>query len=139
MTRMRMAAVFAFGLAVGAVGAGVLVGSLKAQTPGFERAMLLTGPIAASTTYEAHLGRATIGPGFTAARHFHHGDEIGVVLEGEAEVDIEGRGVVKIKAGEAFHIAAGVKHTPRNAGTTPAKVISIWIVEKGKPLAVNAP
>ena len=139
MTRLKTLAVFAFGLTVGAAGAGTLVGALKAQTPGFERAMLLTGPIAASNTYEAHLGRATIAPGFTAPRHFHHGDEIGVVLEGEAEVDIEGRGVVKIKAGEAFHIASGIKHTPRNGGTTPAKVISIWIVEKGKPLAVNVP
>ena len=35
-----------------------------------------------------------------------------------------------VAAGKHYH------HDARNTGTTPAKVLAIWLVEKGKPLAV---
>lgn len=135
MRRLASLSLFAAGLTTGMAAATLL----QAQTSGIERMVLLTRPIAASAAYEATVARASIAPGIAAARHFHHGDEIGVLLEGEAEVDIEGQGIVKVKAGEAYHIPAGVKHTPKSTGSVPAKFVAIWVVEKGKPLAVNAP
>jgi mannose-6-phosphate isomerase-like protein (cupin superfamily) len=135
MHKLASISLFVAGLVAGALATPLL----QAQTSGIERSMLLTRPIAASAAYEATVARATIAPGIAAARHFHHGDEIGVLLEGEAEVDIEGQGIVKVKAGEAYHIPAGIKHTPKSTGSVPAKFVAIWVVEKGKPLAVNVP
>ena len=38
-----------------------------------------------------------------------------------------------------MHVEAGKVHKPKSVGAVPAKFISIWVVEKDKPLAVNVP
>ncbi len=124
------AGVFFAGVGAGVTGAGVLF----AQPAGFQRVMLLTAPIAASAAYEATIGTVTVPPGAASPKHSHPGDEIGVMLEGESVVEIEGAAPAKFVAGQAFHIPAGKAHVARSTGTVPAKVVSIWIVEKGKPL-----
>ena len=71
--------------------------------------------------------------------HFHHGDELVVLLEGEVEVDIDGAAPVRVNAGEAMHVEAGKVHRPKSVGDVPARFISVWVVENDKPLAVNVP
>lgn len=133
-TRMRSAvfglALFAAGLGVGVISTGMLV----AQPAGFQRTMYLTAPISASASYEATIGSVTVPPGAASPKHNHPGDEIGVMLEGESVVEIEGAAPLKVGPGQAFHIPAGKAHIAKSTGSVPAKVISIWIVEKGKPL-----
>jgi len=41
--------------------------------------------------------------------------------------------------GNHYHIDATKRHDARNTGTGPAKVLAIYLIEKGKPLAVAAP
>lgn len=120
------------------MGAGA-VGMLMAQPSGFERRMLLTAPIAASGQYQASIGTATVPVGSSTPRHLHPGDEIGVVIDGEGLIEIDGSAPVRVLPGQAFHIPSGKPHLARSVGKVPAKVVSIWIVEKGKPLATNAP
>jgi len=124
------AGVFLAGVGAGVMGAGVLF----AQPAGFQRVMHLTAPIAASSGYEATIGTITVPPGAASPKHSHPCDEIGVMLEGESIVEIEGAPPSKFTVGQAFHIPAGKAHVARSTGTVPAKVVSIWIVEKGKPL-----
>jgi quercetin dioxygenase-like cupin family protein len=88
---------------------------------------------------EVYLGTAEVPPGVSAGRHFHDGHEIGYVLEGTAVVEVEGQAPVELKAGDAYHIEAGTRHDIRNAGPAPAKAVAIYLIEKGKPLAVAAP
>jgi quercetin dioxygenase-like cupin family protein len=121
---------FAAGVGVGVMSTGMLI----AQPAGFQRTMYLTAPISASTTYEATIGSVTVPPGAASPKHSHPGDEIGVMLEGESIVEIEGAAPLKVAAGQAFHVPAGKAHIAKSTGSVPAKVISIWIVEKGKPL-----
>ena len=72
--------------------------------------------------------------------HPHRGFEtVTVLLEGEVEVEIEGAAPVRVKPGEAMHVEAGKVHKPKSVGTVPAKFISVWVVEKDKPFAVNVP
>lgn len=124
------AGVFAAG-----VGAGVLgTGALFAQPAGFQRTLHLTAPISASGQYEATIGTVIVPAGAASPRHSHPGDEIGVLIDGESVVEIEGSAPAKITAGQAFHVPAGKAHIARNTGSGPAKVVSIWIVEKGKPM-----
>ncbi len=118
-TKMAIwAGVFLAGVGVGVGGASVLF----AQPAGFQR------------VYEATIGTVTVPPGAASPKHSHPGDEIGVMLEGESVVEIDGAAPAKFAVGQAFHIPAGKAHVARSTGTVPAKVVSIWLVEKGKPL-----
>jgi quercetin dioxygenase-like cupin family protein len=73
-------------------------------------------------------------PGAKVPRHFHYGDEYATLLEGSLELHQEGQPVRVVKAGEAYHNTAKLIHETRNPGAVPAKVLAVFIVEKGKPL-----
>jgi quercetin dioxygenase-like cupin family protein len=134
---MRMTA----GAAALLVGLGFLAGvaASRAQAPGeVKRTILLTKALAAQG-YNGIVGRGEVPAGMAGPAHFHYGDELVILLEGEVEVEVEGAAPVRIKAGEAMHVEAGKVHKPKSVGTVPAKFISVWVVEQDKPLAVNAP
>ncbi len=129
------------GAAAVLVGVSFLAGvaASRAQAPGeIKRTILLTKSLAAQG-YNGIVGRGEVPAGMAGPAHFHHGDELVVLLEGEVEVEIEGAAPVRVKAGEAMHVEAGKVHKPKSVGAVPAKFISIWVVEKDKPLAVNVP
>ncbi len=124
---------------IASVAVAVLAGiwgiqSSSAQVPGFKRVELqrhdLTTP-----GHEAVVARAEFGPGATAPKHTHAGEELGYVLQGELVVSIEGKPPMTVKAGDTFFVPAGTVHAGTNPNKTPAIVISTYIVEKGKPLA----
>jgi quercetin dioxygenase-like cupin family protein len=87
---------------------------------------------------EAVVARVEVEPGILAGRHTHDGDEISYVLEGEGELLIDGEAPRKLKAGDAFVIPAGKVHDAKNTGTGPFKLVGVYVVEKGKPLATPA-
>lgn len=88
---------------------------------------------------EAVVARVEIAPSGDAARHTHPGDEISYVLEGEADLLIDGQPPRVVKAGDAFVIPAGVVHAAHNHAGGPLKLVGVYVVEKGKPLASPAP
>src|ERR1700682_1210783 len=125
-------------LVVGAViGIGIDRTAL-AQPPGIKRTILLRADDPASPAYEAVVGVAEIPPGASAGKHRHYGIEVGYVLEGTVIVEPEGRSAATLMAGQAFKNDAGV-HNARNPGTTPTRILAVYIVEKGKPLAEPVP
>nr|WP_229416208.1 cupin domain-containing protein [Pseudoduganella armeniaca] len=87
---------------------------------------------------EAIVAHVEIAPGATAARHTHPGDEISYFLGGEGELLVDGQPPRRLKAGEAFIIPAGVVHAARNPGSEPARLVGVYVVEKGQPLATPA-
>jgi len=83
---------------------------------------------------------AEVEPGMTAARHTHPGLETAYILEGEGDLKIEGQPERRVKAGDSFEIPAGTPHELHNTSSTkPVKVLSTYIIERGKPLATPAP
>jgi mannose-6-phosphate isomerase-like protein (cupin superfamily) len=44
-----------------------------------------------------------------------------------------------VSAGEAFVIPGGVVHNAMNSGAVPTKLLGVYVVEKGQPLASPAP
>jgi len=123
---------------VAAAGLGAFAGVLVAQNPGFSRAIIQRGD-ASFPGYEAVVARLEVGPGVTGEWHTHPGDEIAYVLEGEAELLVAGQPPRKVLAGEAFVIPKGTVHNARNSGTAPVRALSIYVVDKSKPLATPAP
>ncbi len=85
--------------------------------------------------YTTVTGLAEIQPGVAAGRHTHPGIETGYVLEGETVLSIDGEPDRTMKAGDSYTIPAGVPHDAKAVGEAPVKVLGIYIVERGKPLA----
>lgn len=131
---------FVLGIAlVGAAGVGATMDRLAfAQQPGIKRTILLRTDEPGSQTHEAVMGVAEIAPGAMAGKHRHPGIEIGYILEGSVTLEHEGEPAKQLKAGDAFKNEPGV-HNARNTGTVPVKILAIYLVEKGKPIAEPVP
>jgi quercetin dioxygenase-like cupin family protein len=121
-----------------AVAVALVAGCLLAQNPGIQRTILQRKDISVPGR-EAVIARVEIAPGASAGRHTHPGEEISYILEGEAEILVEGQPVLKVKPGDSFIIPSGAKHDAHNTGTQPLKLVGVYIVEKGQPLATPAP
>jgi quercetin dioxygenase-like cupin family protein len=122
-----------FGLTVIAfAGAGVAI----AQQSGIKRTPLQKFDFPAGYTTVTAI--AEVPAGGAAGRHTHPGMETGYVLEGELDLIIDGKPPVKIKAGESYQIPEGTVHDAK-AGDKPFKVLGVYIVKAGEPLAKPAP
>jgi quercetin dioxygenase-like cupin family protein len=117
----------------------IAAGMLVAQAPPAITRTVVTRKDVSVPGREAVVARVEIIPGGFAGRHTHPGDEISYILEGEGEVLMEGQPVLKVKAGDGFVVPAGVKHDAHNTGSGTLKLVGVYVVEKGKPLATPAP
>jgi len=113
--------------------AGVLV----AQAPALTRTIVTKADVSVPGR-EAVVARVEIAPGGVAGWHTHPGDEISYVTDGEATLMIAGQPPRKVAAGEGFVIPAGVVHNAKNDSAAAVKLIGVYVVEKGKPLASPA-
>ena len=110
--------------------------SVLAQEP-FVRAPLQKSEFPAG--YESQIMLVTSAPGALLARHTHPGIELSYVLEGEPTVTIDGKEDLVVKAGSSFSIPPGAIHSARNTSSKPTKVIAVFVIEKGKPVASPTP
>ena len=120
------------------IGLSLAAGVLLAQASGLTRTLVGRADVSVPGR-EAVVARVEVAPGARAGRHTHPGDEISYVLEGEAELLIDGQPPRIVKAGESFVIPAGVVHDAHNNSSAPIKLVGVYVVEKGKPLATPAP
>jgi quercetin dioxygenase-like cupin family protein len=116
----------------------IAAGSLLAQASGLTRTLVGRGDVSVPGR-EAVVARVEVAPGAKAGRHTHPGDEISYVIEGTAQLLIDGQAPRTVKAGESFIIPAGVVHDAHNDSDAPIKLVGVYVVEKGKPLASPAP
>ena len=138
MTRfMRLAMARTGRFALKAVLCLLAGGVAAAPVSGIKRTPVYRADVAAPG-HEAVVVRAELDPGGAAGRHTHPGDEISYILEGEGELLVDGEAPRKLKAGEAFVVPAGKVHDARNPGSTPMRLLGVYVVEKGKPLASPA-
>jgi quercetin dioxygenase-like cupin family protein len=73
-------------------------------------------------------------PGTGTGRHTHPGDEYATVLDGTLTGQKENAEAKTYSAGQSYHNEAGVVHEAKNASNQVVKSLSIFVVEKGKPL-----
>jgi quercetin dioxygenase-like cupin family protein len=122
---MRAATIALVALAVSVVGA---------QQNGFKRTVIQQADLSAPGR-EATTAIVEFQPGGTVGRHTHPGEEVGYILEGSILLEQDGKPAVTLAAGKTFFIPAGTVHNATNKGSTQARVLANYIVEKGKPLA----
>jgi len=136
MNRARLAGPLLAALAL-------LGGGAQAQAPaqapssGIQRTVVQKGDVSVPGR-EAVVATVEVAPGVLAGRHTHPGDEVSYVMEGEGELLIDGQPPRKLKPGDAFILPAGTIHDARNTGSVPMKLVGVFMVEKGKPLASPA-
>jgi quercetin dioxygenase-like cupin family protein len=114
--------------------AGVIV---SAQQTGFKRTVLQQADISVPGR-EVVSAVAEFQPGATPGFHTHPGEEAAYVMEGTVILEVKGKPAVTLGPGKTFFIPAGTVHNATNNGSSMARVLATYIVEKGKPLATAA-
>lgn len=108
-----------------------------AQTAGLTRTIVTRAEVSVPGR-EAVVAKVEIAPGVVVGWHTHPGDEISYIQEGETELMVAGQPSRIIKAGEGFVIPAGTVHGAKNIGSTSVKLVGVYVIEKGQPLATPA-
>jgi len=107
--------------------------STAQQAPGITRIDLQQHDLSVPGR-EVIQNRAEISPEAPPFKHFHFGEEIIYVLEGELEYRIEGEPPRRVKAGEALTVPPKAVHAVTGVGRGGGAELATYIVEKGKPL-----
>lgn len=112
-----------------------MLAAVAAQAPApFKRTVLQQGDLSAPGR-EAVMALAEIQPAAAAGRHTHPGEEIAYVLAGPVVIEIDGKPAKTYQTGEVFMIPPGAVHNAKNPGAAPVKIVSTYVIEKGKPVA----
>ena len=117
------------------VASGLALHAALAQQQGVERTELQRYDLSIPGR-EVIQVRVDLDPGVTFPQHSHPGEEVIYVLEGVWEYQVEGKGAMRLRAGEVLFIPAGVKHGAKNVGSGKGSELATYIVEKGKPLVL---
>jgi quercetin dioxygenase-like cupin family protein len=111
--------------------------SAAQQAPGINRVDLQQHDLSVPGR-EVIQNRVEITPEAFPFKHFHYGEEIIYVLEGELEYQIQGEPARTVKAGEALMVPAKAVHAVKNVGGGAGAELATFVVEKGKPLITLA-
>ena len=109
-----------------------------AATPAPIKRTLLQKVDVPGANYETITGIAEIMPNVNIGRHTHFGPETGYMIEGEMVLLVDGKPAQTVKTGESYQVPPGATHDARS-GDKGAKVLAVYVVEKGKALATPAP
>jgi quercetin dioxygenase-like cupin family protein len=112
-------------------------------TPGAAQAQGITRQLMQTTDfpdgYTTVTGIATLAAGACAGPHIHPGLETSYMLEGEIILKIEGKPDQKFKAGESLQVPIAATHDACNTNNAPAKILVVYVIERGKPVASPKP
>ena len=101
-------------------------------TPNVKRTVLQKVDVA-GTNNEMIMAIVEVGAKIKLGRHTHPGTASGYVTEGEYTFWFDGQPPKTVKTGESITIPAGAIHD-EGTDDAPAKLVVVYIVEKGKPL-----
>jgi len=82
---------------------------------------------------EVIISTAEFKPGDLIPRHFHHGIETGMVLQG-GMLQVPGKDPIAFPTGAPIMILRDEPHGWKVVGDTTIKLFTVLIVDKGKPL-----
>jgi len=117
---------------------GVLAAEVgvQAQAAGFTRTVLNRQEFPGDTMVTLQV-QVDVDPGFLVAPHTHPGVEMGYVVDGGGTFGMKGASERAVKPGDAFSVPPATPHYLQN-GPAKTRVLSIYVVDKNKPLASPA-
>ena len=132
-TAILLPLTLALGVALGMVGNGLL----SAQQQAIKRTPLQKLDLIGTEGKELNMWISELAPGAASGRHYHPGDEALYVLEGSVTLEYDDKPAVTVKAGESAYNAPKLVHNAKNASTTtPVKIVTFMVSDKGQPLAI---
>jgi quercetin dioxygenase-like cupin family protein len=105
-----------------------------AGAPAIKRTEISRGDVSVPGR-EAIVMKVELAPGAHPGRHYHPGDEVTYITEGEGTLLVDGQPPRHYKPGEVFIVKQGTVHDLRNDGKDNLRVFSVYVLEKGKPFA----
>jgi len=109
------------------------------SAPAIKRTELSRSPVAGLNHMEIVSQLVEFPPGATSPRHFHHGEETFFVLEGGMVQEVGQLPRERIP-GENGIIPRGAHHSGYTViGDKTIRVLSVYVVDKGKPLQESVP
>jgi quercetin dioxygenase-like cupin family protein len=76
-----------------------------------------------------------IPAGVESGWHMHPGEEVGYILAGTVEMQIEGHPALTLHAGDPFLMPPRTPHNALDLGPETGRMLSTYIVEVEQPLA----
>jgi quercetin dioxygenase-like cupin family protein len=73
--------------------------------------------------------------GVASGWHVHPGEEVGYILAGRVQMEIEDRETLILDAGDPFLIPPRTPHNATDLGPDTGRMLSTYIVESGEALA----
>ena len=110
--------------------------TLGTSAPNVKRSLLQKAEVPGSD-HEVTVALLEVAANTRVGRHTHPGSVVGVVLEGGYMIAMDGQPEKPLKVGESVSIPSGVVHDEWTDATL-AKLLVVYTLEKGKPLAAPA-
>jgi quercetin dioxygenase-like cupin family protein len=79
--------------------------------------------------------RTEIPAGVASGWHTHPGEEVGYIVAGTVQMEIEGQPTLTLHPGDGFLIPPRVPHNALDLGPDTGQMLSTYIVEIGEPLS----
>ncbi|MGW2689983.1 cupin domain-containing protein [Streptomyces sp. NPDC001414] len=73
--------------------------------------------------------------GMESGWHTHPGEEVGYIVAGNVQMEIQGLEPALLRAGDGFLIQPGVPHNARDMGPETGRMLSTYLVDPIEPLA----
>jgi quercetin dioxygenase-like cupin family protein len=83
--------------------------------------------------------RTEIPAGVQSGWHTHPGEEVGYIVAGQVQMEIEGEDTLNLRPGDGFLIPPRVPHNATDLGPDTGQMLSTYIVEVGEPISSTAP
>jgi quercetin dioxygenase-like cupin family protein len=122
-------------------GLGVM-GAAIAQSPSAPSSPIKRTPVGKvevpGSNYEVVTAIVELPAGFKLGRHTHHGSVMATILDGQLMVAVDGQPEKIYGPGQSLEVRNSVIHDEGAVGSKPAKLVVVYVVEKGKPLVEPA-
>jgi quercetin dioxygenase-like cupin family protein len=79
--------------------------------------------------------RTEIPVGVASGWHTHPGEEVGYIIAGTVQMEIQDRPTLILNAGDGFLIPPRVPHNATDLGPDTGQMLSTYIVDIGQPIA----
>ena len=76
-----------------------------------------------------------IPSGVASGWHMHPGEEVGYILAGTVEMEVEGQPTLTLNTGDGFLMPPRTPHNATDVGAETGMMLSTYIVEVGEALA----
>ncbi len=116
---------------------GPSIARAQPQAPDVKRTVLQKHDLAAPGE-QGIMALVEIPAGGREGRHTHPAEAFVYVMDGTVTLDLEGEPTRTYGPGSTFFIPRGRIHEGMNNGTTPVKIIGVFVADKDKPLTTQA-